>query len=114
MQPVFASVPALGELGVAFEMPLAIRAQARAHFIERGAVAQRGEHIVAESALREGVVHVVGHHPRDFEPRRYRDEFLHQRALFGQCVIPALHGKALREEFAELPRRSLREIVGAE
>ena len=107
-EPLFPSAPPCRELGVTLEVPLTIGAEARAHLVERRAMAQGGEHVVREATARTGVVHVVGHHPRKVVRGREREQALHQRALLGQRMVPALHGDPSPERFGECAERGMR------
>ncbi len=100
-ETLFESAPARGELRMALEVPFAVGAEPRAHLVERRAMAQRREHVVRDAAARPGVVHVVGHHPRQALRPGERDEPLHEGVLLGERMVPALHGEALAEGIGE-------------
>ncbi len=64
-EPGLVAAPAPAQLRRPLEIPFAVGAQARPHRVERPFVAQGGEDVVHDAPGGEGVVDVVGDHPRD-------------------------------------------------
>ena len=108
----FGAAPPLINERRLLERPLGVGTQARAHGVERAFVTQRGEHIVHDALFGGGVVHVVGDHPRYAKPGGKGTQLLHERALFGEPMIPAFHGQMLTEHVAQLTAGGVG-IVGA-
>ena len=100
-EPRVVVLPAPPHLRRALEVPLAARAQARAHLVECALVAQAGEHVVHDAPPRRGIVHVVGHHPRKVQRPRERDQPPDECPLLGQVVVPALDRDAPLEDVGE-------------